>query len=78
MDPVTIAALIAGASSIAALVQKLVAAKGEDAVAALADLQLEVAKMKSMLDPGGALDQALAAHDAVLDAAIAAAKASQR
>lgn len=73
MDPVTIAALVAGGESIVALIQKLIAAKGEDAAAAVADLQAELAKMKAQLDPGGAVDQAFAKDDAALESAIDAA-----
>lgn len=74
MDPVTIAALISGGEAIAALIQKLIAAKDADAAAVAADLAGELQKMKTLLDSGGAVDQAFAADDAKLDKAIADAK----
>jgi uncharacterized iron-regulated protein len=73
MDPVTIAAIVSGGEAIAALIQKLVAARDDDAAAVLADLKVELAKMNASLEEGGAVDQAFAADDAKLQAAIDAA-----
>lgn len=70
MDPVTIAAIVSGGEAIAALIQKLVASRDEDAVAVAADLRAEIAKMNAALETGGEVDAEFAADDARLQAAI--------
>ena len=74
MDPVTIAAVVSGISALGQLAAKLITSRGDDAAAALADMRTELGKLHAILDPGGDLDKALAAHDAALDVAIEAAK----
>ena len=73
MSPELITAIVSAGGTLIALAAKFISAPDPQAV--LLEMRAELAKMQTALGAGGAIEQALAANNAKLDAAIAAAKA---
>ncbi len=75
MSPELITAIVSAGGTLIALAAKFISSP--DPVAVLAEMRAELAKMQAALGEGGTMELALAAHNATLDAAIAAEKAKQ-